>query len=314
VHTYYQPRWGFAASQAQVDALDQPSYRAVIRARRYDGFLRIGEAVLPGDSDREIVLDSYICHPWLANDNQSGIGVAVELFTLLARLPRRRFTYRLLLPPETIGPIVHLHQNPELKERVVGGYTFVSVADPGAVYHYRASYTGESVTDRAMRHALAHAGVRFELEPFDIRSGTTGNEKAYNSLGFQLPIGSLRRTHVGAYPEHVTSADDLDFIRPAALLESLRIAWMAIQALERDVVYRHTYTGDPFLTGYGIYPHGVSNEGLIPWDYFKAFADGRHSLIDIADKARLYVGAFDAVVDAFLSKGLVVPQGSDERA
>jgi aminopeptidase-like protein len=210
-----------------------------------------------------------------------------------------------VLPPETIGPIVYLHQNREIIPKIVGGYTFVSVGDSGPKFHYRSSYSGSSVTDRAMRHALAHSGFAFEFEPFDIRPGTTGNEKAYNSPGMAAPVGSLRRTHVGEYKEHVTSADDMTFISAESRLAALHVSWMAIQALERDQVYRNLYYGEPFLTGYGIYPHGKSNQDIIPWDYLKAFVDGRNSLIEIADRAGVFVAAFDEVVEVFLAKGLI---------
>lgn len=302
--TFYQENWGFCMSERQKQALDAEEYRVAVRTRLFDGKLRIGEAVLPGDSREEILLDSYICHPLLANDNQSGVAVAVELFKLIARLPRRRYTYRLVLCPETIGPAVYLHQDPGLRERVVGGYTFVSVGDSGK-FHYRGSYAGDSVADRAMRHALYHCGIPGEVEPYDVRSGTTGNEKGYNAPGFMVPVGSLRRTHIGAYPEHCTSRDNLDFIKPEAMLGTLKLAWMAVQALERSATYRPNFVGEPFLTRYGLFPHGKRKEERFAWDYLKGFTDGRNSLIDIADKGGLFVADLDAAVAGFLEKGLM---------
>lgn len=302
--TFYQENWGFCMSERMKQSLREEEYRVVIRTRLFDGAFRIGEAVLPGDLSEEIVLDSYICHPLLANDNQSGVAVAVELFKMLARLPRRRYTYRLVLCPETVGPAVYLHQDPELRKRIAGGYTFVSVGDGGS-FHYRSSYHGDSVADRAIAHALKHCGIAGTVEPYDVRSGTTGNEKGYNAPGFFIPVGSLRRSHIGAYPEHCTSFDNLDFIRPDALLETLRLAWMAVQALERTVVYRPLFTGEPFLTRYGLFPHGKSKEERFAWDYLKGFTDGRNSLIDIADKGGLFVADLDAAVSGFLEKGLI---------
>ncbi|MGE3538593.1 MAG: DUF4910 domain-containing protein [Candidatus Tectimicrobiota bacterium] len=302
--TFYREQWGFCASQEQAAALTDPEYDVVIRSHLYDGVLRLGEAVLPGMLREEILLDSYICHPHLANDNQSGIAVAVELFKLLQRLPHRRYTYRLLLGPETIGPTVYLHQEPGLRQRFVGGYTFVCCGDPSP-FHYRSSYAGDSVTDRAMRHALRYSGQAGSVEPFDVRSGTTGNEKAYNAPGFRIPIGSLRRAHIGAYPEHCTSEDNVSLLSPEALLQTLQVSWLAIQALERDVIYTPTFIGEPFLTHYGIYPHGSSLDELRPWDYLKAFVDGQRSLLAIAEQADLCVTAFDTAVTAFVQHGLL---------
>lgn len=302
--TFYQENWGLCMSERQKQALADAEYRVVIRTRLFDGQFRIGEAVLPGESPEEIILDSYICHPLLANDNQSGVVVAIELFKLISRLPRRRYTYRLVLCPETIGPAVYLHNDPALRGRVVGGYTFVSVGDRGA-FHYRSSYGGDSVADRAMRHALRHCGIAGEVEPYDVRSGTTGNEKGYNAPGFMVPVGSLRRSHIGAYPEHCTSYDNLGFMKPDALLDTLKVSWMAIQTLERTATYKPNFVGEPFLTRYGLFPHGKRKEERFAWDYLKGFTDGRNSLVDIADKGGLFVADLDAAVAGFLEKGLM---------
>ncbi len=305
--TFYRRQWGFSASEEQVKALTESRYRVVLRTTFKDGVLRIGEAVLEGQSSREILIDAFICHPLLAY-YQTGIAVAVELFKLIASLPKRRYTYRLLLTPETIGPIMYLHHNEDVRRRIVGGYSLVCVGDPGK-FHYRRSYDGASVADRSMRHALMHSGMEYEIEPFDIRTGTTGNEKAYNSPGFFVPVGSIRRTHIGGYSEAWTSDDNLELISPDSLLETLLVCWTAIQTLERDVVYEPLFVGEPFLAGYGIYPHDRSFEQMLPWDYFKAFVDGRRSLLEIAERAGAPIMDFDDVVEAFLEKRLVRPVG-----
>lgn len=303
--TFYRSQWGFSVSQRHLEAMDEPRYRVVLKTVFTDGFLRVGEAVLPGQSSEEIIIDSFICHPLLAY-YQTGLAVAVELFKLIAALPTRRYTYRLLLTPETIGPLIYLHHHEDIRRRIVGGYTLVCLGDEGK-FHYRSSYGGNRVTDRAMRHALAHSGYSYDIEPFDIRSGTTGNEKAYNSPGFYVPIGSVRRTHIGGYPEAWTSDDNLDLISPECLLQSLRLCWMAVQTLERDVVYEPLFVGEPFLSGYGIYPHDRSFDQMLAWDYFKAFVDGNRSLVEIADRAGKFITEFDDVVAAYRSKDLVSP-------
>lgn len=305
LHSFYREDWGFGCTRAQYDSLTEASYRVVVRTRLYDGALRIGEAVLPGESEDEIVLDSYTCHPLLANDNQSGLVVSVELFKLLASLPRRRYTYRLILCPETIGPNILMHQDVALRERIVGGCHFVSCGDPAGFY-YRRSFYGDSPFDCAMEHALRFAPGAVTVEDFAPLSGTTGNEKAYNAPGFFVPIGSFRRSQMG-YPEHTTSADDLTFITPDALLETLQTAWMALQSLERNVVFRPNFTGEPFLTRYGIYPTVTSKDEYMPWDFLKGFVDGETPLIEIANKAGLPVTAFDEAVTAFLGAGLIEP-------
>ena len=75
------------------------------------GALTYGEHVIPGGATDEVLLSAHICHPSLANDNLSGISVAVELARRLAALPARRYTYRFLFIPGTIGSITWLARN-----------------------------------------------------------------------------------------------------------------------------------------------------------------------------------------------------------
>src|SRR5205823_5471693 len=81
-----------------------------------------GKHYLPGESDEEIMITSYLCHPKGANDNLSGVVLSVELFKLLAQLPNRRYSYRLAIWPETIGSITYIHSYPDRIKKVKGGY------------------------------------------------------------------------------------------------------------------------------------------------------------------------------------------------
>ena len=82
------------------------------------GGLSYGECFLPGDEDGEVLVSVHCCHPSLANDNLSGLAVAVELARALAARPRRRLGYRFVFAPGTIGAITWLHFNRDAPRRV----------------------------------------------------------------------------------------------------------------------------------------------------------------------------------------------------
>lgn len=302
--TVYRDRWGFAMTQSQRAALTDDEYDVVVDTKLGKGVLRIGELFLPGESAETVVIDAVLSCPSLAN-NLSGVVAAVYAARELAALPRRRLSWRLLLTPETIGPIALHFLAPDMLKDVIGGVTLVNLADRGTVLHYKTSRLGWSPVDRAMAHSLRHAGVEYRIAPYDVRTGTCGNEKAFNSLGIEAPIGALRRTPLGGYPEYDTSLDNLSFVSRDHLLESFRILWGAIATLERSRVWKRTFEGEPFLTGYGLFPKIANDHDRMPWDYLMGFADGRESLEQIADRAGLPVSAFEEPVRLMAEKGLI---------
>ena len=147
--------------------------------------------------------------------------------------------------------------------------------------------------------------MKYKVKEFDVRTGSCGNEKAYNSLGCEVPIGSIHRSPLGSYPEYDTSSDDLTLVNKKQLVDSFRVCQGAIETLERSQIFQHTFKGEPFLTGYGLYPKIEKDEERIPYDYLMSFTTGKMTLVDIANRANLCVVEFDAAVKQMLNVGLI---------
>lgn len=285
VVTYYKERWGFSLPHSLAENLTEGSYEVCVDSGFKHGNLVIGEIFLPGQQAETILIDAVLSSPSLAN-NTSGPALATALAWQLQRCDRRRYSYRILYTPETIGPVACHHALHQLIDGVIGGCTLSNLGDSHR-FSYRASRSGNTLPDRAMRHVLKGMQPQACVEAFDVRTGTAGNEKAWNSLGIETPIGALRRSPFGSYPEYDTSADDMGFVDQASFAESLNVLWRWITAMELNATPRHTYIGEPFLTGYGLFPKIVDERERLAYDYLMAFCDGREDLLSIADRAEL---------------------------
>lgn len=301
--TYYNKNWGFSMSEKQLNGLKDASYRVCVDSEFKNGELEIGELYIKGKTSSEIVIDAVLSSPSLAN-NLSGVVAAVFLADMITRIENRKFSYRILFTPETIGPLALHHLYKKFGSKVVGGFNLINLAGKSK-FHYKKSRQGDTLADRAMLHALRFFGKDYVVEDYDVRTGSCGNEKAYNSLGIEIPIGSLRRNPLGSYPEYDTSLDDLTFVNKENLFESLRLIWGAIQTLERSKKYLHQFEGEPFLSGYGLFPKISSDEERLPYDYLMGYTDGKLTLVDIAEKAGLIVTKFDEAVSLMEHKGLI---------
>lgn len=307
--TYYREKWGLCASQNQVDALPPGKYFVNIDTELYDDYLRIGEYYLPGEVEDEILITSYLCHPMGANDNQSGVVVGVELFKLLEQLKSRHYSYRLVIWPEGIGAITYLANYPERIKKTLGGYVITCVGDPGN-FHYKRTYQGDTVFDRAALHSLKYSGRPYKIIDF---SFSQGSDEAYLSGdGFRLPFGSIMRTPLARFKEYHSSADDLNFVHPEALLETLRVYWKTIKVLEKNKVYKPQYKTLPFLTKYNVYPFSegagegsLGNKIAEAYYHCMGFFDGESDLLSIADRVQEDIDVFDWPVQDFLKVGLI---------
>ncbi len=311
--TYYRDDWGFCASVEELDRLPDGPFKVKIDTELRPGVLRIGEIYIPGDSEEEILIDSYLCHPRGANDNLSGVAVAIELSRLLSQLPKRRLSYRLAIWPETIGPIAWINTQPDKLAKLIGGFEVSICGDPSPLT-YIESFHGTGITDRAVRHAARHLGVEVRMQKYlHFKNGS--NQGHFNMPGIRLPYGRLARSGAGTenYPEYHSSADDLDLVRPEYLLGTLKFLWEVILTIDRSRVWQPTYTGTPFLSGHGIYPYqhsigrGETNSNDIAATYYELMGavDGKLDLLEIADRCDLPIGLFDEAVEKFHGAELI---------
>jgi aminopeptidase-like protein len=302
---YFANDWGFCLSQQQWDGMRDDAYQVRIDSTLGPGAISLGELFLPGSEDAEVLVSVHTCHPSLANDNLSGIALATALALRMAARPRR-FGYRFLFMPATIGAIAWLAHNEARLPRIEHGLVLTCLGDAGP-FHYKRSRSGAPI-DRAVAHVLAHLPYPHALLPFHPYGY---DERQYGSPGFDLPVGCLMRGVHGQFPQYHTSADDLAFVTAAALAQSYGVLATLVDLLEANRHYQRVDgRGEPQLGRRGLYraiagqrdAGGASQMDLL---WLLNLADGRHSLLDIAERAQRPFASIAAAAQLALQAELV---------
>jgi len=312
--SYYEKVWGFCISYNQLrDLHKKGKYRAVISSELKDGSLTFADVVLPGKVKDEVLLSCYICHPSMANDSLSGVVLNAFLFRYLKKLQDRYFTYRLVFVPETIGAIAYLSLNGEhLKKYTKYGLVLTCVGDEGK-FHYKKTRAGDKEIDKILEHILRHSKFDYEILEF---FPTGSDERQYCSLGFNLPVGSLLKSVYARFDEYHTSLDNLEFVTPKGLEESYEIYTQVIDAIEHNHYYVNTKPyGEPFLTKYDLSSTVGSKKKLdistvkILW--ILNLSDGKHSLVDIANKSQFPILEMTQTAERLEKVGLIKKTNSN---
>ncbi len=311
--SYYKENWGFCLTHRQLQALAPGDYEVCIDSTLQPGTLTYGECYLPGKSTDEVLISCHACHPSLANDNLSGLTVATYLAEILAQ-GEHRYSYRFVFIPGTIGAITWLAKNPEAVRRIRHGLVLTCIGDAGG-FHYKKSREGNTEIDHAANHILRHSGEPAETLEF---SPYGYDERQYCSPGFNLAVGCMMRSVWGSFPEYHTSADNLDFIKPRSLAASLKVCAGIVDVLEGNRTYRNERPyGEPQLGKRGLYHTTGGKAGgdeIMARLWVLNLSDGKHSLVDIAERSGMAFRGIRAAADLLLEKGLltVVPSGAGE--
>jgi aminopeptidase-like protein len=306
ITSYYSRRWGFCLTHRQRESLKPGTYRAVIDSTLAPGSLTYGEVILPGDTDREIFLSTYVCHPSMANNELSGPAVATWLGKWL-RETKRRHTVRMVFIPETIGSIVYLSRNIEaMKRNVAAGFNITCVGDERH-YSYLPSRAGGTLADRAALAALTELAPEFVRYSFLDRGS---DERQYCAPGVDLPVCSVMRTRYGDYPEYHTSLDDLTLVTPAGLQGTFDVLKRAIELIEANRTYRVTVLCEPQLGKRGLYST-LSTKGQAAATRTMmnviAYADGTRDLLSLAETIGEPPMECARVAQIMLAHGLMEP-------
>ena len=306
VTSYYKERYGFCMSQKQLDSLQEGKYHMYVDSEFIDGNLELAEVILPGATDREIMFTTYFCHPSMGNNECSGLALQAELIRYVAAMPDRKYTYRFVFNPETIGAIAYLSQGnmvKHLQDKLMAGFVLSCVGDSYDYSMIESKYA-DTLADKALKTILKQQ-EKYTVYDFHERGS---DERQYNAPGVDLPVVCFCRSKFGEFPEYHTSADDMHYISPEGFQGSFVAMTDLIEALETNAYYKMRVLCEPQLGKRGLYSD-ISRKGtydgiMLQRDVI-SYADGRNDLFDMCERFGAHTADVVAVVKRLIAHDLM---------
>lgn len=317
ITSYYKRDWGFCMSHNQFKSLEDDTYWVYIDADHFDGKIDFAHSKIKGESEKEILISSYICHPSMVNNELSGPIVSTILYNRLKE-KKNRFTYRFVFAPETIGSISYLSMfGKELKEKMHAGIVLTCLGEEKPI-SLKLSRENKSAVNEAYKAMFCRPSFPMKIRIFNPCIGS--DERQYCSPGFNLPVGQLSKGLDGGFIQYHNSLDNIDFIKPEHLIRSANEIERILKAIEIDGYYVNNFPyGEIKLDNYDLYPKvsditkmGLSND--TKFDHraqlncillLLNYSDGQHSLSEIAQMYKINILRFNPCINILKKHGLI---------
>ena len=240
-----------------------------------EGGIVVGEHTIKGVSDETIILPIHLCHDKMANDNLSGVAVAIEL---AKSIEKPRYTYKFLFLPETIGTMAYLSR---FGTKFKYGIVIDSVGGDG-----------DLITTLTKHPSLLNEYVSGKTNHFfsDAHLWSGNDERALESVG--VPSIQVSRS---PFLEYHTERDTPDRIDESQLCKTLVYVKDIIRKIELDFVPVPKYKGVPCLSVCGLWKkeYGSPHTFMKVERIWQSLDDG----MSVAQIANLHGLDFDFVYD-----------------
>lgn len=243
----------------------------------------------------------------MANNELSGPSLMTFISKFIETLSNRRYTYRIVFIPETIGSITYLSKHLlHLKKYVCAGFNITCIGDNRA-YSFLPSRLGNTLSDNVARHILKFTVG--EYTEYDWRQRGS-DERQYCSPGVDLPIASIMRSKYGTYPEYHTSLDNLgSVVTPEGLNGGFEVIKSIIKALENNYYVKYATLCEPAMSKRNLYP--ALSTRYMNYDHRKLldllyWADGGHTLLDIANLMNTPISDIIHLASVLLDNSLIL--------
>ncbi len=225
VTSYYKKNWGFCVTKEQFDSInsnykDSDIFFIKISSNfKKEGYMHYGELLIPGKSEKEILLSTYICHPSMANNELSGPLLSIALAKYFKKKKKLEKSIRFIFIPETIGSIAYINSNFKKIKNIIFGFILTCVGDNKNFSILTSKYNDTSV-DRLCNEA--YKKMKFKVKKYSfLHRGS--DERQFSSPGVDLPVISMMRSKYNTYKEYHTSKDDFNFVSAEGLSKSFKI-------------------------------------------------------------------------------------------
>jgi len=311
--SYYKRDWGFCVTEKQYAALslaNAPLEVMIDSEFNSNGSMTIGELLIPGKLEQEILISTYICHPSLANDNLSGVVMTAFLARALLRARGLTRSYRIIWVPETIGAIAYSAMNEHAMKRINSGFVVTTVGGRGK-YGYKQSFDRNHSVNVAIEKVFEEVGIDFITYPFDIHGS---DERQYSSQGFRINVASLTKDKYYEFPEYHSSLDNLAYISGDKIADSLNLYSTVLDKLNHEIVYRNRFPYcEAMLSQHDLYPelggqqvpgsNDLTELDLILWLLW--LCDGSIGLIQLEKQLGVSQKELIVIAERLCAKGLL---------
>lgn len=309
---YYKSNWGFCVTHQQYEKLksyNEP-FTVFIDSKHFPGYLSFGEYLIEGESSKEILISSYICHPSMANDSLSGVLLASFLARYISKLPYRRWSYRFAFVPETIGAVAYCFLNEKKLKEIDFGLVITTCGGPGE-FSYKQSFDKNHSINFLIEEVFNNLDIDYDTHPFDIHGS---DERQYSSQGFRINIASIFKDKYYEYPFYHTSADDLSFVKSENINESLEIYKLLIEKIENLHIYKNLQPNcEVMLSKHDLYPN--TGAALVPVNktlnkldiilWLLYYCDGNLDLANIARRLNINEDILDDIAYELTSANIL---------
>ena len=282
VTSYYKKRWGFCMSENQKKKLPSGKYKIFIDSNFKKGHMEMAQLTLKGKSKKEIFFSSYVCHPSMANNELSGPVVVNALVQYIKEnFPKRKYTYKFVLLPETIGSIAYLSRfKNQLKKKVICGFNITCVGDERG-FSYVKTPDENTLADQAISAAL-FGKKNLKTYSFLFRGS---DERQYCSPGINLPVCCFSKSKY--YKEYHTSKDNFKVVTQKGLDDSLKVMTDIVDAFELGLYPKSINLCEPNLGKRGLYPtishKDAYSKKVFLRKNFIAYSNGKRNIFEIAN-------------------------------
>lgn len=311
ITSYYKKYWGFCTSHNQKIDINKKyknkdKFKIFIESEiNHHGNLNYGEILLKGNSQDEILISTYICHPSMANNELSGPIVAMSLIDYLKKKNLKK-TIRFIFIPETIGSITYLSKNlKNLKKNVIAGYNLTCIGDNRNHGCMLTKYEN-TLSDKYLLKAYKILNIKPKIYPF---TENGSDERQYNSYGIDLPIASIFRSKYGTYKEYHNSLDDFKLVTLKGINGGFQVAKKAIELILKTTVPKTLVLCEPQMGKRGLYPSlskSTNKKYTKNIMNFLQYSDGKNDLENISKKINCNLNETKNIYKILKKKKLVI--------
>ena len=188
----------------------------------------------------------------MANNELSGPVINSALINYINDLKNRKYSYRFVFVPETIGSIAYINKNlKNMKNNLLAGFV-INCAGDERDYSFVHTPEKNTFADEIMKSSF-NGLKKTTIYDFKDRSS---DERQYCSPGVELPVCSFSRSKAGSktFPEYHTHLDNFSVVTQKGLEGSFEIFKNIIDVFEISAFPNSKNKCEPFLTKRNLYP------------------------------------------------------------